>query len=197
MSTHIDTISARAARDEDELEGSLLPVATQIADEPNSTNPAVPVAHFHYDTAIAVERHQQQENIAYTIPQNEKAAVADDSRSRIKFAQSKGLIASEEENEAVRNMNRQVFSKDYFSKQALLAANQNAKARNAQGLQITENPKSVDNERAASREKSNNQEAPKKQEDNHVVGYDVREYNVGTDYQMSDYDVQEYKSVYD
>lgn len=197
MSSPIDSSSARAARDEDELEGALLPVATQIEEEPNSANPAVPIAHFDYDTAIAVEQQQQeQENIAYTIPQNEKAAVSDDSRSRVKLAQSKGLIAAEEEKEAIRNTNRKVFSKDYFSKQAVQAANQNAKLRNAQGLQVIEKLPSINNELGRSQEKIK-KEVPEKQGVYKVGGYEVKEYNTETDYQTSDYEVQEYRSVYD
>jgi hypothetical protein len=181
-------------------EGDLLPVATQIAEEPNLTSPSVTIGAGFDD--ITVERQQQEENIAYTIPQHEKTAIADDSRSSIELAQSKGLLASEEERRYVRNMNRQVFSKDYFSEEAATrAANRKAKVRNTQGLQIIENQVSAGNKRVASQDSSTrtNEEAPKKKEGDsyEVGGYEVKEYDFGTGYQTSDYNVNQYKSEYD
>lgn len=195
-------LSARAPRDEDELEGALLPVATQIPEETcNTLNPAVPIADFDYETAITVEQQQQQENVAFTIPQNERAAVADDSRSRIKFAESKGLIASEAEKEAIRNGTRNVFSKDYFSKQAIQAANHNAKLRNSQGLQVSDKPPtSLPGEPDSRKENATQLERSSNSGNSGYKvggGYEVKEYSFGTNYETSDYEVREYRSVYD
>lgn len=195
MANRINTFSIRAARDEDELEGALLPVATRIEDQPQpTTNLAIPIAHFEYDTAIAVER--QQENIAYALPNEKATAIADDSRSRVKFAEQKGLIAAEAEKEAVRNLNRNCFSKEYHAKAAVQIANQYAKNRDGQGFQTTGKPPAADKEKPRSHDKSNKQGAPKNQ-DYKGGGYEVKEYTCGNDYETSDYDIQEYRSVYD
>jgi len=200
MFNQVETLSARAVRDEDELEGTLLPVATQIIpDVPNIENPAVPLASFEYDTAIVVEWQQQQENVAFSIPQNVRGAVADDSRSRVKLAQSKGLIAAEEEKDAIRNSNREVFSKDYFSQQAFQAANHNAKLRDSQGLQLPDTSSPSLSVQAGKNEKNaeGQREQLKKSGGYQVGGYKVKEYSSGSDYETHNYDIPEYRSVYD
>ena len=192
-----------AARDEDELEGTLLlPVATRINTEPSNRHDSV-----SYATAIADEhsrqhrlqqQQQQMEDVAYPLPRHE-AAISDDSYSRVKLAERKGKIASEEEKEAIRNVNRTAYSTNYFSSHAVEAANRRARIRDADGLQV------VDRETLSSpqhtREDGINEvpmtgtsEAPSTTK---AGGYEVNEYSVKTDYKMSEYETHEYRSVYE
>jgi len=191
-----------AARDEDELEGTLLlPVATRIDTEPSNRHDSIV-----YATAMADEHHRQQrqrqqqqmDNIAYNIPRHE-AETADDSHSRIKHAERKGKIASEEEKEAIRNENRTAYSTNYFSSHAVEAANRRARIRDADGLQV------VDREKVSSpqhkRQDANNEVrmagTSALPSTTNAGGYEVNEYSVQTDYKMSEYETHEYHSVYE
>jgi hypothetical protein len=191
MSNHlVEIANVEILREEEELEGALLPVATEVISEfPQSATAAVPLTTFDYETAMAVE----QEHIAYSIPQNERAAVADDSRTRVKLAERTGLIHSEEEREAIQLANRKVFSKDYHAREAVQKANEAAKQRDHFGLQMPAppQPKEADSKRLACSE-------PKKEEGyKNGGGYAVEEYSFGTDYETNEYKPSEYKSVYD
>mmetsp|Transcript_6129 Transcript_6129/g.9397 ORF Transcript_6129/g.9397 Transcript_6129/m.9397 type:complete len:321 (+) Transcript_6129:79-1041(+) len=107
----------------------------------------------------------------------------------------KGKIASEIENEGIRQENRQAYSKEYFNKAAVKDAAKVALQRDREGLQIKQ-------------DKYFRQEVPKEKPDNNELqesyftneskgGYETKDYET-SDYTFgSDYDVQEYKSVYD
>lgn len=190
--------SAWVVHGDDELEGSLLPVAFQIQHEStgNTATPSVmPIAQFDYDTAIALEEQQRRENIAHPIPQNDRAAVNDDSSYVVKIAERRGIQAAEEEKELIRNTNRDVPSKDYFLNQALQAANEHARLRNFQGLQIDDKtpqtPVTRHDEKNSSKIQGENLQR------DHDKGYEIKDYQVGTDYDTKDYNIHEYKSVYE
>lgn len=191
MSNYVGGISnVEVLREEEELEGALLPVATAVISEfPQSATAAVPLTTFDYETAMAVK----QEHLAYSIPQREGAAVADDSRTRVKLAQRTGLIHSEAEREAIQIANRKVFSKDYHAREAVQKANEAAKQRDRFGLQMPAppEPKEADSKPLARSE-------PKKEEGYRIGGgYAVEEYSFGTDYETNEYKPSVYKSVYD
>ena len=206
MSTDANMTTAIIIRDEEELEGALLPVAThiRIEEEPSSV-PAVPITHFEYETALAAEV-QQQEQVAYTIPQNSKDTVSDDSRSRVKLAQRTGVISAEEERDLIRKANRKVFSHDYHQQEAVRVANQIAKkidrkgqanltnlVRNRNQVEIPPPPQQAKEEEELAHEESH----PKSQ-GYKVGGYQMNDYQFGTtDYDTNDYQTSEYKSVYD
>jgi hypothetical protein len=148
MSHHaqFEAVTATFLREEDELEGALLlPVATPIepviAEQPASMA-AVPIGYFEYETAMVEE--QQQEQIAYSIPQissdSHNTAVSDDSRPRVRQAQQTGRIAAEEELEAIRRANRKVFAHGYHEQEALKKANDIARVRDRQGLHASSSP---------------------------------------------------------
>jgi hypothetical protein len=194
----MNTADIPPPRDEDELEGTLLslPVATRVDEDRRH--------HDNFLTAIAEEHMQQQqqqqqsENVAYTIPRHE-AAIADDSHSRVKLAERRGQIASEDEKEAIRNENRTAFSTNYFSSHAVEAANRRARLRDAEGLQVVErrevsspphNSHDANNEGHESRSSVSPNTTKAR-------GYDVNEYSIRTDYKTSEYDTQEYRSVYE
>lgn len=214
------TATTTAMRDMDELEGTLLiPMATQVieCDDRRSINSnismasaAVPVTEvFDYDTAIAQEKQQQQrqqreeqeEVEATPIPDNSNqlnyAGVSDDSKTTVGKAEQTGKIRSEEELDYIRKANRKVNPHNYHEVNSVKTANQIAKQRDRQGLQVrndhirtafTENalPESLRREEP----KEEQQKKPKK------TGYQVKEYDCGL-YETNSYEVKEYKSVYD
>jgi hypothetical protein len=183
-------------RDESELEGALLPVAVRIDEALHTVNPAiVPLAHFQYETAIADERERQQrvaEDVAFAIPCRDKTAVSDDSWSRIKLAERRGKIESEQENEAISHGNRTTYSKNYFTKCAVENANQRAKVRDADGLQVKERPR-VSSPPPASDMQGGRSAQPIP----NVSGYEVKEYSMEKEYKTKEYQIKEYRSVYD
>lgn len=193
----MDKVFPQNVRDIEELEGALLPVATQIQEQPNIENPAVPIAYFEYEETAFVE---EPDSVAHSLPQNERAAIADDSKIRVKLAEQRGKILSETEKEAIRNMNRQAFSKNYFTKQEMKAANQKAKYRDAEGLQIADRDSVI----TTSSQPSLAEEAVTRStidatgdQNQEKGGYEVEEFSFGDSYEIKDYDVQEYRSVYD
>jgi hypothetical protein len=193
--------SSWAARDEDELEGAfLLPVACQVDDERGLETPGIVLARFAYSTAIAEENQQQQqqqqvENVAYTIPRHDKAAIADDSHTRVKLAERRGQMASEEEKDAIRKVNREVYSKNYFSSHAVEAANQRARIRDADGLQVEDREIKLPSHEHASSKGTVRSGTPAGTAK--VGGYAVNEYLVRTSYNTNEYETQEYHSVYE
>jgi hypothetical protein len=203
MSNQAEVATATIMRDEDELEGALLPVAMAVGGGGGGGGGtgAMPISTFDYDTAIPAEA-RQQEQVAFSIPTNNtKSAVADDSRSRVKQAQQTGLIAQEEENEAIRRANCKVYAKTYHAERAVQEANQLAHRRDFYGLQVQEEESSPAVNQRAQKEKNeqaaNNQNKQEQPKGYNVGGYQVGDYQVATDYEVNDYKMPEYKSVYD
>jgi hypothetical protein len=209
MSNQVDSVVATFVRDEEELEGALLPVAThiQIDEEPLPVAfAAVSMSQFEYDAALAAEQ-QEEEQIAYSIPQNDRDAIADDSRSRVKLAQRTGLIASEQEREAISRANRKVFAHDFHAQEAVRAANHIARQKDRKGQANLNNLAKRKNQiglegtppQQAREEEINvpaSETTKPKEQGYKVGGYQVHEYGT-TDYEASDYQTSEYKSVYD
>ena len=198
----MNTADIPPPRDEDELEGTLLslPVATRVDEDRRHHD------NFLFVTASAEEHMQQQQqqqqqqpdNVAYTIPRHE-AAIADDSHSRVKLAERRGQIASEDEIDAIRNENRTAFSTNYFSSHAVEAANRKARIRDAEGLQVVERqevspPRHNSHDATSEGHENRSSESPNTTK---ARGYDVNEYSIRTEYKTSEYDTQEYRSVYE
>lgn len=211
------TSTTTATRDMDELEGTLLPMATQVieCDRRNMNSnismasAAIPVTEFFdYDTAIAQEKQQQQEQEqeeieATPIPDNANqlnfAGVSDDSKITVGKAEQTGKIRSEEELDYIRKANRKIHPRNYHEENSVKTANEIAKQRDRQGLQVqndhirtafteTALPESLKREE----QKEEQQKKPKKT----GGGYQVKEYDCGL-YETNNYEVKEYKSVYD
>jgi hypothetical protein len=183
MSYQAEAATARFLREEEELEGTLLPVATPI------------IGNFEYETAMV----EEQEQVAYPIPQiSDNTAVSDDSRPRVRQAQRTGRMAAEEENEAIRKANRKVFAHNYHEKEALRNANDIARERDRDGLRMKEDEfqiRAQEEEKRISEAKSS--ESKPKAAGYQVGGYAVKDYQFGGDYDTSEYQASEYKSVYD
>jgi hypothetical protein len=200
-----------ATRDMDELEGTLLPVATQVVEcdsnnkESMMAEASIPATEFFdYDAAIAKEEQQEQEQQeieAIPIPDNggmkhNYSGVSDDSRTAISSAERNGIQRSEEELEAIRRNKQRIFPHNYHEHNTMKAANEYALHRDREGLQVKDDhidsdfilPKKTEEEEEIQNQKQN--QKPK------VSGYQVREYDTGS-YDTKSYDVNEYKSVYD
>ena len=191
MSNETEPITASILlREEEELTGALLPVATQIGEEA-APLAAVPVSQFDYAEAIANEEGLHQEQIAYSIPQK-SGGLADDSRENVKRAERAGLIAAEQEREAVQRANQKVYAKDYYARRAMEEANRIARQRDREGLDVNLQ------EEVDIKLPSNKDTEPKEKRSGYKVGgYEMQEYQFGTDYETNEYETSEYKSVYD
>lgn len=203
--TAVATVSA--VRDMEELEGTLLPVATAVSERGpgNGAIPAITQA-FDYDEAISNEQQQQlaeeEFNEAFPIPDNANqrnfAGVSDDSKTAVGKADLIGKIRCEEELEIIRNNRRKIHSRNYFEANAYKSANERAKQRDREGLEVKDDriglsfakntlPEKVE---TSTEKYANNSETASKS------GYHVKEYECMT-YDTNEYSVSEYKSIYD
>mmetsp|Transcript_6430 Transcript_6430/g.16345 ORF Transcript_6430/g.16345 Transcript_6430/m.16345 type:complete len:280 (-) Transcript_6430:77-916(-) len=279
----MDITSPLLLRDEDELEGSLLPpssqqglpVATRIDDEahdrghggghggrgntnqmndssaentatPIATAAVLPVETFNYDDALASsvqeeeeeeygeQQHQQYNShqpTAYHVPggifdDDEKeaprrsTAIADDSSTTVRHSTHIGVIQSEQEKDAIRQANRKVYSQTYHEKASIETANQVAKLRDREGLEVRHNNQmehQLNNTSAQQDTIDQRQQRQQQQRQTKTTastsnrstpadtgarhgggggGYQIREYEIGG-YETKSYNVKEYKSVYD
>jgi len=200
----------------EELQGALLPVATEVACQNNQNSSVTATASatvipsveavFDYATALCNEQQQQAEESAsdeaVVVPDNANqlnyGGVSDDSKPTVSRAQMEGRIRSEEELESIRRANRKVHSQNYHEQNSFKSANQWAKLRDRQGLQITNDH--IEEQLALSEKSKKDSHppptAPKKEYEYEPKGYQIKEYDCGT-YETNDYDITEYKSVYD
>ena len=191
------------ARDMEELEGTLLPVATEVVHQNDSSNataistatviPSVE-AVFNYDSALRNEQQVREEE-ALVVPDNANqlnyAGVSDDSKSTVGRAQQSGKIHSEEEIDSIKKANQKISVQNYHEKKSFKNANERAKQRDREGLEIH------NDHIEEQMEKSESNETPKQhQQQPKSKGYQVKDYDCGS-YETSTYEVTEYKSVYD
>ena len=211
-------VTARILRDEEELEATLLPVATRLEDNNQrananaATTTALPLDYFTYDTALAAEEVQvQQERIAPTLPGRYDGTIVDEQDSqRVKVAQRSGLIAAEEEKVAIRKAGLRGYAQGYHEQNRIQTANKNAKQRDQQGLQIKNDQQEQERLTRYHAQKEEEEFDLKIQQEsssssgiknpstgyNVGGGYQTSEYQVGS-YDTSEYQVSQYKSMYD
>jgi hypothetical protein len=208
----------RITRDPNELEGTLLPIAQEVFPDNNNSHQAaptaVPIQFFDYDVALANENEEEQEQdsirIAHPIPFSDGRpnpnSIADDSQMAVKNAEHVGRIKTEEELDAIRKANTRVYTNNYYEHQAIQLANQIAQQRNKEGLKIKPKSTSITksnkaNESTVSTSTTSSTTASTNSDNcGHKVGggYQIHDYQLGeTNYETSDYDVKDYKSVYD
>lgn len=198
------------ARDMEELEGALLPVAIPVVNQNNPNEVAVSTATavipsaeavFDYDLALRNEQ-QQQEGEAVAVPDNANqlnyAGVSDDSKSAVGMAQLNGRIRSEEEIESIKKANRKVFSQNYHEQNSVKSANAWAKQRDREGLQIQNDriEEQMDRSKKAKAAAQKQEEQSLTSKEYQPKGYQIKDYDCGN-YEISSYEVTEYKSVYD
>lgn len=187
---------ASGPRDTDELEGTLLPpVAVPVDENPNQmATAAVPVTAFVYTNENSLNTADAEIPTAPFLP------LYQDSQTRQEVEQQalvkgkrRGKMEAETEKEEIGKASRETYAKNYHATRKVEVANEEARRRNAQGVQ-------VDQDRYTTAQGPN----PKKKEEEEYAfqssyknGYEVKEYET-TEYQTSDdYEVSEYKSVYD
>ena len=211
-------------RDEEELEATLLPVAERIeldddfvVDDPSHS--ALPAATFDYDGAIAAEA--EQESVAVPLPslyQNETFKGQDDQRFRL--AERAGRQRSDSEQVAIQKANLRGFAKSHYEEQQIRTANELARQRDRQGLQIKregveqvameqlhaphsqssglEDSSMAEQSQSQSQSPSQSQTDQTRASDYQLGGYKTNDYSTKQySYDTSDYQVSEYKSVYD
>ena len=206
-------------RDNEELEGTLLPIATEITPSTSSSGggcgdnrhsnqdgpTARPINRFDYDTALIAEvvneqqqqqqqQQYEQERIALIIPQryDDRSLVSDvHDRSRIKGAQRMGLIASEEEREAIRKADNRGFVQSYYEREQIRLANEYAQQRDREGLQVRLEAWEQEQmaRQAATAEVEDDVSTVTTRKDSHLSGG----YQVGG-YQVKEYDVSPYET---
>jgi hypothetical protein len=211
--------NATIVRDMEELQGALLPVATEVAYQNNQNSGVTATASatvipsveavFDYAASLCNEQQQQQQQAeesasdeAVVVPDNANqlnyGGVSDDSKPTVSRAQREGRIRSEEELESIRRANRKVYSQNYRERNSVKSANEWAKLRDREGLQITNDH--IEEQLALSEKSKKDSHpppsAPKKEFEYETKGYQTKEYDCGT-YETNDYDISEYKSVYD
>lgn len=202
------TPTAMAVREMDELEGSLLPVATEVVEcGPGNTVIPTTTQVFEYDAAEQEQWGEGELREAIVVPGNGNqlnyAGVSDDSKTTVGKAGQTGKIRSEEELETIRKNRQRIYAQNYHEENAFKAANARAKERDREGLQVKDDrlrsdfteeklPETLRKKLqldGTSDGKSNKDQATK-------LGYQVSEYDCGN-YETGDYEVTEYKSVYD
>mmetsp|Transcript_14385 Transcript_14385/g.30550 ORF Transcript_14385/g.30550 Transcript_14385/m.30550 type:complete len:231 (-) Transcript_14385:3467-4159(-) len=219
------TATVTALRDTDELDGTLLhlPVATEVLEcEYGPGNEVIPTTthYFDYDTAIASEQRQQQQQQqhieeAILVPDNANhlnyAGVSDDSKTSVGRAERTGKIRSEREREAIRTNTNQIRARNYHAENALKSANDRARQRDKEGLQVVDDrlesafterelPEKLKSRKtaaaAAADTKTNINHHHQEKGTPRQKGYQVREYDCNT-YDTNEYQVNEYTSMYD
>jgi hypothetical protein len=164
------------------------------------------------------QQEQQQkflieDEIAYAIPYVVAAtggcqqhfhnpnSIADDSQQAVMNAQYTGWIRVEEEREAVRKANREAYAHNYWEARSVEAANNAAKRRDQEGLQILQDDHLLcslqDPISKCRKEESSDVQCKLPRPTTPKVGYHIQEYEMTDDYETSQYQVQEYKSIYD
>jgi hypothetical protein len=165
------------------------------------------------------QQQQQQHNydeIAYAIPyaavagchhqhnpdSSSSSGIADDSPVAVKYAQYTGCMRAEQEREAILTANRDIYAQNYWEAQSVYTANDVAKRRDREGLQIQDDRLSS-SLRQTSNGKTNNTIRPSDEPcpvpitKTQQGGYDIQHYDIADDYETDQYEVQEYKSIYD
>jgi len=189
----------------DELQAVLLPVATAVVDQHQNSNVAsiavVPSTetYFEYDLALAQDGQTLEDAVAIPDNGNERnyAGVSDDSKSMVGRAHQTGKIRSEEELESIRRANGKIFSQNYHQQYNIKAANEWAKQRDREGLQMKNNHEQeqrIASEKAKAKELSKQKQ--QKLKNTQGQAYQIKDYDCGS-YETSEYKVTEYKSVYE
>eukprot|EP00977_Amphora_coffeiformis_P020526 scaffold8332_cov172-Amphora_coffeaeformis.AAC.8 len=208
-------------RDPDELEGSLLPVATAVAPSDNGrTVPfenddavpvaaATPVSYFAYpdDDDSGNNDTTEQQLLIREVPAvplanssvAEAAVEEEQVRRRLAQGARTGLIDNDAQIQDIRKANRQVPAINYFTQRQLDQAN-----RRARGLSRQENQQGwqgPQSELVAAPKASSSLSSARKDETNTPQGTFGKEYEVGQyevkEYDTEDYQISEYKSLYD
>ena len=191
-----------APRDQDELEGTLLlPTATEITCAPG----AVPTADlFEYATTPIAYNYYPADDIAI-IPVAPSIPKYDNLSSRERTTQQqtaigkrRGLQQAELEKEKTMTGQINASSNNYFADKKIEEANRLAKQRNIKGVEI-ETDTWFGHEQQQQQQQQQQDEKSTTATTTVSMGgsYKVAEYNMSEYVPDDNYEVSEYKSVYD
>lgn len=181
-------------RDGDELEGTLLPPVAVPVDQSSHqvAAAAVPVEAFVYNEDMMADEAEADIPTAPFLPTYQNGQTREEmEKLAIAMAKRRGKIEAEREKEFIQKASREQYSKNWHAKRQVQVANDEARRRNQQGVHVTEDKYDV------AREKQKEEQPDYAFPSSYKGGYEVSEYET-TEYKASDdYEVSEYKSVYD
>jgi TolA-binding protein len=206
MTTQTKQPAFGTPRNQDELEGTLLlPTATAVMN--TVVLGAVPTQHFEYAQVVASIPEQEMMDIS-DLPTAPLVPKYDNLKSREQIASQKkaigelrGFQQAELEKEQIARADRETFAINYHANRQVQLANENARRRDMHGAEIQKDTwfgKEKDHKMeaglAAAAPTTTTEPAFATPKDG---GYEVAEYQFGGYAAGSDYEVSEYKSVYD
>jgi hypothetical protein len=205
--TRDDQPTFTAPRDQDELEGALLlPTASSItAPCDSASHGAVPLARFDYDQVIVSDSDlaESSDHIDHIIPTAPPIPSYDTIKDReramlqqVAVAARRGLQIAEIEKEKLRKAETNVYAINYHADRKVEEANRLARERDRQGLEI-EKDKWFGHETQARPRDAETVECPPAFPVDHKGGYEVSEYKPSEHSFNTEYNISEYKSVYD
>jgi hypothetical protein len=167
----------------------------------------MPLDYFNYDTALAEE--VQQERVAPAVPERYDGTIVDQQDSRrLKVAERSGVIAAEEEKMLIRKGTLRGYAQSYHERNNIQTANQYARQRDRQGLQMKSDQQEQEwlarhhaqkeEEEFNLQKQQKSSSSSKKPSSGYDVGggYQTSDYQVES-YDTSEYQVSQYKSMYD
>lgn len=190
------SLELASPRDTDELEGTLLPpTAVPVDENPQLAAAAVPVTAFLYDENQDAVTAETDIPTAPFLPLDQGEQSREEKEQQaITMGKRKGKIQAESEKQGIGKASGESFAKNWHAKRQVERGNEEARRRNQEGVQVKEDKYTVErpDEKKGSAEKEDYAF-----QSTYKSGYDVAEYET-TDYRASDdYDVSEYKSVYE
>jgi hypothetical protein len=189
------SLEMASPRDTDELEGALLPpVAVPVNENPQLAAAAVPVTAFVYDESQDAVTAEADIPTAPFLPlyQNEQSREEVEQQAIAK-GKRRGKIEAESEKQAVGKASREHYSKNYHAARRVEVANDEARRRNQEGVHVKEDKYTV--RRSGDEKKDEQQDLAFPS--SYKNGYEVAEYETSDYHASDDYEVSEYKSVYD
>lgn len=169
-----------------------LPIATEVTNE--AAIAAVPIVQFEYDTAtteLATESIGQHIPQAPIIPNYDNL----DSRLRVEtnkiaIAKRSGLQKAEDEKEKLRKVQNNVYATNYHTAKAMEEAKIKSQGRDLEGVEIKE-------DHWFGKEKNLVENSSATPSNSHAAGYHCADYKISEYSGSGDYEISEYKSVYD
>jgi len=199
----------RLLRDTSELEGTLLPTARPIENvgdadmigDVQEAAAATPATYFDYSQLDNDQTAEVEIIEAPAIPGLSSDMRNDSDRERhlLHLAQQRGMIDADREMEDIRRAKTNVFAVNYYTKEEVRRGNQRAS-----DLKRKEDAGALQTSATVSKEEyvpPPPEHQTKREEFKGTYGseYKVKEYELGTEdrYETADYEVSEYKSIYE
>lgn len=199
-------MASKTEYDQDVSSAESIPLATVVPYSSTFTATAIPTDRFEDDSVAdnttdqeVQGRRREQDGIptAPFLAADDQSTDKNRSDSeRVRVGETAGLASADEEKQDIDRARRKIGATQYYSKEAVRAANENAQRRDREGLKITEDKYSRPGELFVGKSNKDDPDATD-YSNKKGGGYEVSEYET-TDYSTKKYDTSyEYKSVYD